>query len=85
MLQRVNEQLAARQQQNNDSAHQVRERLAQLHQQMMDLRDALNQAVNNTARAAEVNHVNQETLEDAKVRGRGWQGGGAGDHQGSSS
>lgn len=68
VLQRVNEQLASREQQNNASAQRVRERLGLLHQQMMDLRDALNQAVNNTARAAEVNHVSQETLEDAKVR-----------------
>lgn len=68
MLQRVDEQLASRRQQNNASAQRVREHLGLLHQQMMDLRDALNQAVNNTARAAEVNHVSQETLEDAKVR-----------------
>ncbi|XP_075883000.1 laminin subunit alpha-5 isoform X3 [Nelusetta ayraudi] len=68
LLQRVDEQLASRRQQNNASAQRVRERLGLLHQQMMDLRDALNQAVNNTARAAEVNHVSQETLEDAKRR-----------------
>lgn len=65
----MDEQLASREQQNNASAQRVRERLGLLHQQMMDLRDALNQAVNNTAKAAEVNHVSQETLEDAKVRG----------------
>lgn len=70
VLQRVDEQLASREKQNNASAQRVRERLALLHQQMMDLRDALNQAVNNTARAAEVNHVSQETLEDAKVSRR---------------
>lgn len=70
----MDEQLASREQQNNASAQRVRERLGLLHQQMMDLRDALNQAVNNTARAAEVNHVSQETLEDAKVRRRAWGG-----------
>lgn len=74
MLERVNKQLSGRQQENNDSAQAIRDRLSRLHAAMMDLRDALNQAVNNTARAAEVNNVNQETLEDAKVRG-GWPAG----------
>lgn len=71
VLQRVDEQLASREQQNNASVQRVKERLGLLHQQMMDLRDALNQAVNNTAKAAEVNQVSQETLEDAKVRSCG--------------
>lgn len=80
VLERVNKQLTGRQQENNDSAQAIRDRLFRLHAAMMDLRDVLNQAVNNTARAAEVNNVNQETLEDAKVRGGGgWRGGGGED------
>lgn len=79
VLERVNKQLTGRQQENKDSAQAIRDRLSRLHAAMMDLRDALNQAVNNTARAAEVNNVNQETLEDAKVRGGGRRGGGGED------
>lgn len=79
VLERVNKQLSGRQQENNDSAQAIRDRLSRLHAAMMDLRDVLNQAVNNTARAAEVNNVNQETLEDAKVRGGGGRRGGGGE------
>lgn len=53
---------------NNDSAKAIRDRLARLHSEMMDLRDALNEAVNNTARAAEINNVNEKNLEDSQVR-----------------
>lgn len=33
----------------------------------MDLRDALNDAINNTARAEEVNDANEKNLEDHQV------------------
>ncbi|KAM8862639.1 laminin subunit alpha-5 isoform 2-T2 [Spinachia spinachia] len=64
LLDRVNKELAGRQEKNSDLAGVVRERLARLHSQMMDLRDALNEAVNNTAVAAEINNINEKTLED---------------------
>ncbi len=67
MLDRVNKELAGRQGENNDLAKAIRDRLARFHSEMMDLRDALNEAVNNTARAAELNNVNEKTLEDNKV------------------
>ncbi|XP_026188237.1 laminin subunit alpha-5 isoform X2 [Mastacembelus armatus] len=66
LLDRVNEELANHQRENNDLAKAIRERLIRFHSEMMDLRDALNEAVNNTARAAEINNVNQKTLEDNK-------------------
>uniref|UniRef100_A0A7N8WL84 Laminin, alpha 5 n=1 Tax=Mastacembelus armatus TaxID=205130 RepID=A0A7N8WL84_9TELE len=66
VLDRVNEELANHQRENNDLAKAIRERLIRFHSEMMDLRDALNEAVNNTARAAEINNVNQKTLEDNK-------------------
>uniref|UniRef100_A0A3B4YWT5 Laminin A chain n=1 Tax=Stegastes partitus TaxID=144197 RepID=A0A3B4YWT5_9TELE len=67
LLDRVNKQLAGRQGENNDLAKTIRDRLSRFHSQMMDLRDALNEAVNNTARAAEINNVNEKTLEDNNV------------------
>lgn len=48
-------------------AKTIRDRLTRFNSEMMDLRDALNEAVNNTARASEINNVNEKTLEDNKV------------------
>lgn len=67
VLDRVNKELAGRQIGNDDVAKAIKDRLTRLHSQMMDLRDALNEAVNKTARAAEINNVNEKTLEDNKV------------------
>ncbi|TMS15950.1 Laminin subunit alpha-5 [Larimichthys crocea] len=64
----VNKQLADRLGENNDLAKAIKDRLNRFHSEMMDLRDALNEAVNNTARAAEINNVNEKTLEDNKRR-----------------
>lgn len=66
-MDRVNKELASRQGQNTDSAQAIRDRLNLFNSQMMDLRDALNEAVNSTARAAEVNNINEKALEDNKV------------------
>lgn len=66
-MDRVNKELADRQGNNNNLAKTIRDRLARFNSGMMDLRDALNEAVNNTARAAEINNVNEKTLEDNKV------------------
>ncbi|XP_073325739.1 laminin subunit alpha-5 [Pagrus major] len=66
LLDRVNKELAGRQGENNDLAKTIRDHLTRFHSEMMDLRDALNEAVNNTARAAEINNVNEKTLEDNK-------------------
>lgn len=48
-------------------AKTIRDRLTHFNSEMMDLRDALNEAVNNTARASELNNINEKTLEDNKV------------------
>ncbi|XP_036961278.1 laminin subunit alpha-5 isoform X1 [Acanthopagrus latus] len=66
LLDRVNKELAGRQGENNDLAKTIRDRLTRFNSEMMDLRDALNEAVNNTARASEINNVNEKTLEDNK-------------------
>uniref|UniRef100_A0A8C9YTX6 Laminin A chain n=1 Tax=Sander lucioperca TaxID=283035 RepID=A0A8C9YTX6_SANLU len=67
LLDRVNKELAGLQGENSNLAKGIRERLSRFHSDMMDLRDALNQAVNNTARAAEINNGNEKTLEDNQV------------------
>jgi len=67
VLDRVNKELAGRQGENSDLANAIRERLARFHSGLMDLRDALNEAVNNTARAAEINNANEKTLEENQV------------------
>nr|XP_020511496.2 laminin subunit alpha-5-like [Labrus bergylta] len=68
LLERVNKELADRQGDNVDLAKAIRDRLARFHSEMMDLRDALNEAVNDTAKAAEINNANEKTLEDNKKR-----------------
>lgn len=67
MLERVQKHLRGRQQENDDAAAAIRTRLNRLHSDMMDLRDALNDAINNTAQAAEVNDANEKNLEDHQV------------------
>lgn len=67
MLDRVNKHLAARQQETDDEATAIRNRLNRLHSEMMDLRDALNEAINNTARAEEVNDANKSNMEEHQV------------------
>ncbi|CAJ1084378.1 laminin subunit alpha-5 isoform X1 [Xyrichtys novacula] len=68
LLDRVNKEMANRQGENVDLAKAIKDRLNRFHSEMMDLRDALNEAVNNTARAAEINNANEKTLEDNKKR-----------------
>lgn len=67
MLERVHKHLRVGQQENDDAAAAIRTRLNRLHSDMMDLRDALNDAINNTARAEEVNDANEKNLEDHQV------------------
>uniref|UniRef100_A0A7N6B1R5 Laminin subunit alpha-5 n=1 Tax=Anabas testudineus TaxID=64144 RepID=A0A7N6B1R5_ANATE len=68
VLDRVNKELASSQKENSDLSKAIRDRLARFHSDMMDLRDTLNKAVNNTATAAEINSVNEKGLEDTKQR-----------------
>ncbi|XP_047462931.1 laminin subunit alpha-5 isoform X2 [Mugil cephalus] len=68
LLNLVNKELLGSQEENNDLAKAIRDHLARFNSEMMDLRDALNEAVNNTARAAELNNVNEESLEEIKRR-----------------
>uniref|UniRef100_A0A8C4Z2D7 Laminin subunit alpha-5 n=1 Tax=Gadus morhua TaxID=8049 RepID=A0A8C4Z2D7_GADMO len=67
LLSRVREGLVTRQTNNTELAQDLRERLARFQQQMMDLRDLLNQAVNTTAQAAQTNQASLNALEDNQV------------------
>ncbi|CAL8253378.1 unnamed protein product [Arctogadus glacialis] len=68
LLSRVSQGLVTRQTNNTELAQDLRERLARFQQQMMDLRDLLNQAVNITAQAAQTNQASLNALEDNQRR-----------------
>lgn len=68
VLDRVIKELANRQQENVNLTKAIRDRLHRFTTEMINLRDALNEAVNNTARAAELNSINEKTLEENNVR-----------------
>lgn len=69
MLARVQEQLTSHWEGNQALASGIRAQLAQHEASLMDLREALNQAVGTTREAEELNSHNQERLEEALVRG----------------
>ncbi|XP_064877179.1 laminin subunit alpha-5-like [Oncorhynchus nerka] len=66
LLEKVKDQLVSRVVENEDLVKNIRERLRKFHDQLMDLRDALNQAVKNTAVASDTNAVNEKRLEDCQ-------------------
>ncbi|XP_015258525.1 PREDICTED: laminin subunit alpha-5, partial [Cyprinodon variegatus] len=66
LLDRVNKELVNHQEENLNSSKAIMDRLLRFLSDIKDLRDALNEAVNNTARAAELNSVNENTLEENK-------------------
>lgn len=68
VLDRVSRQLVDRHEENDNLTRSISDRLSRLHADTMDLRDALNEAVNNTARAAEINNANEKSLDDHNVR-----------------
>ncbi|KAK7884079.1 hypothetical protein WMY93_027202 [Mugilogobius chulae] len=68
LLDRVFDELANRQLDNENTTHWIKDQLNKFSSQMMDLRDALNEAVNNTARAEDINTNNEKAIEDQKRR-----------------
>lgn len=68
VLERVHQELADLQEENNNLTEAIKDRLNRFHSEMMDLRDALNEAINNTAKATEINNINEKTLESNQVR-----------------
>ena len=67
MLHRVKSELHARWESNQDLVSSIRDRLAQHSSQLMDLRDALNEAVNKTRQTEDLNSLNRNNLEESQV------------------
>ncbi|KAM6977721.1 laminin subunit alpha-5 [Aplochiton taeniatus] len=68
LLERVKAEIVSRQRDNEGLSLGTRDRLSRFHLQLMDLRDALNEAVSNTAHTSETNNVNELTLEESRKK-----------------
>ncbi|XP_037101771.1 laminin subunit alpha-5 isoform X1 [Syngnathus acus] len=66
LLEHVDKNLARRQEYNVNAGETAKKFLSHFHDDMMALRDALNEAINKTAQAVEVNNSNQKMLEDSR-------------------
>ncbi|PKU36259.1 laminin subunit alpha-5 [Limosa lapponica baueri] len=70
LLHRVKSELHARWESNQDLVASIRDRLAQHSSQLMDLRDALNEAVNKTRQTEDLNSLNRNNLEESQQKSR---------------
>ncbi|KAM9371956.1 LOW QUALITY PROTEIN: laminin subunit alpha-5 [Phaethornis superciliosus] len=70
LLHRVKSELHARWQSNQDLVSSIQDRLAQHSSQLMDLRDALNEAVNKTRQTEDLNSLNRNNLEESQQKSR---------------
>ncbi|KAK3546887.1 hypothetical protein QTP86_003815 [Hemibagrus guttatus] len=68
LLERVKGEMANRNAANQDTLTSIREKLDQFNNELMQLRDSLNDAVKNIAYASENNSVNQKKLEQYKQK-----------------
>ncbi|KTG35339.1 hypothetical protein cypCar_00020114, partial [Cyprinus carpio] len=64
LVDRVQNEIANRTLNNEAVAENIRNKLNQFNQQLMDLRDAMNEAVKNTANATEANNINEKRMEE---------------------
>ncbi|XP_016364529.1 laminin subunit alpha-5-like [Sinocyclocheilus rhinocerous] len=64
LIGRVKNEIANRTLNNEAVAENIRNKLNQFNQQLMDLRDAMNDAVKNTANTVEANNINQKCMEE---------------------
>uniref|UniRef100_A0A8C1UBQ2 Laminin, alpha 5 n=1 Tax=Cyprinus carpio TaxID=7962 RepID=A0A8C1UBQ2_CYPCA len=67
VVDRVQNEIANRTLNNEAVAENIRNKLNQFNQQLMDLRDAMNEAVKNTANATEANNINEKRMEELQV------------------
>lgn len=67
VLERVKGEMADRNTANHDILKSIREKLDQFNNELMNLRDSLNDAVKNITRATETNSINQKKLDEYKV------------------
>ncbi|XP_010157177.1 PREDICTED: laminin subunit alpha-5-like, partial [Eurypyga helias] len=70
LLHRVKSELHARWESNQDLVSSIRDQLAQHSSQLMDLRDALNEAVNKTRQTEDLNSLNRNNLEESQQKSR---------------
>ncbi|NWI21159.1 LAMA5 protein, partial [Crypturellus soui] len=70
LLHRVKNELYTRWEANQELVKSIRERLAQHSSELMDLRDALNEAVNKTRQTEDLNSLNRNNLEESQQRSR---------------
>ncbi|KAJ8257343.1 hypothetical protein GJAV_G00184600 [Gymnothorax javanicus] len=68
LVERVKAELVKRLSGNQNNVAEIRARLGKFHTELMDLRDALNEAVNNTAQAADTNNMNMKRLEEYRQK-----------------
>uniref|UniRef100_A0A671KLI3 Laminin subunit alpha-5-like n=1 Tax=Sinocyclocheilus anshuiensis TaxID=1608454 RepID=A0A671KLI3_9TELE len=67
VVDRVKSEIANRTLNNEAVAENIRNKFNQFNQQLMDLRDAMNEAVKNTANAVEANNINEKRMEELQV------------------
>ncbi|XP_057256839.1 laminin subunit alpha-5 isoform X1 [Pezoporus wallicus] len=70
LLHRVKSELHVRWESNQDLLSSIRDQLAQHSSQLMDLRDALNEAVNKTRQTEDLNSLNRNNLEENQHKSR---------------
>uniref|UniRef100_A0A4W3JCR8 Laminin, alpha 5 n=1 Tax=Callorhinchus milii TaxID=7868 RepID=A0A4W3JCR8_CALMI len=68
LLERVKEKMEQPLQEIKDNADSIRDQIAKHNSKLMDLRDALNEAVNKTSQANEKNKINQLLLAENKTQ-----------------
>uniref|UniRef100_A0A8C4TQL5 Laminin subunit alpha 5 n=1 Tax=Falco tinnunculus TaxID=100819 RepID=A0A8C4TQL5_FALTI len=68
LLHQVKSELHAHWESNQDLVNSIRDRLAQHSSQLMDLRDALNEAVNKTRQTEDLNSLNRNNLEESQQK-----------------
>ncbi len=67
VVDRVKNEIANRTLNNEAVAENIRNKLNQFNQQLMDLRDAMNESARNTANAVEANNLNEKRMEELQV------------------
>uniref|UniRef100_A0A8B9BKZ0 Laminin subunit alpha 5 n=1 Tax=Anser brachyrhynchus TaxID=132585 RepID=A0A8B9BKZ0_9AVES len=67
VLHRVKSEFHSHWESNQDLVSSIQDRLAQHSSQLMDLRDALNEAVNKTRQTEDLNSLNRNNLEESQV------------------
>ncbi|MGH0140359.1 UNVERIFIED_CONTAM: hypothetical protein FKN15_048109 [Acipenser sinensis] len=68
LLGRVDNDMAKRSKENNGLVDDIRDQLTKYNTELMDLRDALNEAVNQTAQVVDLNNRNENLLDESRKK-----------------